>query len=410
MKLGLLAFRNIRRNSRRSLLSGSAIAVATMTITLMFAWVAGILGDYRANIVHYVTGHVRLRNAGYEANERLNPLHLSVAGCRELLPALEADPGVAAAAPRVQFATAIYREEQTFGALGLGVDFAREARFMKVGDSLAEGRLPEMGRREMLLGAGLAEEVGARVGDKLTLLGKNKYLGLAGMTLKVTGVARFPVAGFNRRFLLLPIDTAQAMLKMQDEATEILLLAEDERRGAELAARVQQIAAALGVADAEAKPWERIGMWAGMMRVMDSMYNFIALFFFVLGTTVIVNTTMMVIYERRREIGTVSALGMKPGQIVRLFFLEAFFISLIAALAGVLAGTAIALALARNGVDLSRMLQGLDMEVSPVVRPLLSFRSTVLVFFYSVAVASLASFLPSRRAARIQPVEALRSI
>jgi putative ABC transport system permease protein len=101
---------------------------------------------------------------------------------------------------------------------------------------------------------------------------------------------------------------------------------------------------------------------------------------------------------------------MKPGQIVRLFFLEAFFISLIAALAGVLAGTAIALALARNGVDLSRMLQGLDMEVSPVVRPLLSFRSTVLVFFYSVAVASLASFLPSRRAARIQPVEALRSI
>jgi putative ABC transport system permease protein len=410
MKLGALAFRNIARNRRRSILSGSAIAVATLTISFMFAWVAGILGDYRSNVLHYLTGHVRLRNAQYEANERLNPLQLSVAGYRGLLPALEAQPGVAAAAPRIQFATAIYREEQTHGALGLGVDFAREARFMKVGDSLIEGRLPEAGSREMVLGAGLAAEAGAGVGDRITLLGKNKYLGLAAMTFTVTGIARFPVAGFNRTFLLVPIDTAEAMLKMDDEATEVLLLARDEKHLGELAARVQRIAAEAGAGGVVARPWERIGMWAGMMRIMNSMYNFIALFFFILGTTVIVNTTMMVIYERMREIGTISAMGMKPGEIVRLFFLEAFFISLIAALVGALAGAGITLALSRNGLDLSNMLQGLDLEVSPVIRPQLSVRSTVFVFFYSVAVASLASFLPSRRAARIQPVEALRSI
>jgi putative ABC transport system permease protein len=410
MKLAAIAFRNIRRNLRRSILSGSAIAVATLGISLMFSWLAGIMGDYRTNVLRYVTGHVRLRNAQYEANERLNPLHLSVARYRELLSLLEAEPGVAAAAPRIQFATAIYREEQTHGALGLGVDFEREQRFMQVGDSLAAGRLPQMGKREMLLGAGLAAEVGAEVGDKITLLGKNKYLGLAGMTFTVTGIARFPVAGFNRTFLLVPIDTAELLLKMGDEATEVLLLARDEKRLDRLAARVTELASAAGLTDVEARPFERIGLWHSMIRMVDVMYNFIALFFFILGTTVIVNTTMMVIFERLREIGTVSALGMKPAEIVRLFFLEAFFISLIAALAGVLAGTGITLALARNGVDLSLMLQGVDLEVSPVVRPQLSLRSTVLVFFYSVAVASLASFLPSRRAARIQPVEALRSI
>jgi putative ABC transport system permease protein len=254
-----------------------------------------------------------------------------------------------------------------------------------------------MGQREMLLGAGLAEEVGAAVGDRITLLGKNKYQGLAGMTFTVTGIARFPVAGFNRTFLLVPIDTAELMLKMQGEATEVLILARDERRETELSARVN-------------RPWERIGMWSSMIRIIDSMYNFIALFFFILGTTVIINTTMMVIFERMREIGTVAALGMKPGEIVRLFFLEAFFISVIAALVGVLAGTGVTLALSRHGLDLSQMLQGVDIEVSPVIRPELNLRSTVFVFFYSVAVASLASFLPSRRAARIRPVEALRSI
>jgi putative ABC transport system permease protein len=410
MKLAALAFRNIRRNRRRSLLSGSAIALATLAISFMFSWLAGLLGDYRSNVVHYVTGHVRLRNPQYEANERLNPLHLSVPGYRELLPLLEAEPGVAAVAPRVQFATAIYREEQTYGALGLGLDFPRERQVMRVGDSLTAGRLPDMGQREMLLGAGLAEEVGAAVGDRITLLGKNKYQGLAGMTFTVTGIARFPVAGFNRTFLLVPIDTAELMLKMQGEATEVLILARDERRETELSARVNRTLAEAGVTGVVARPWERIGMWSSMIRIIDSMYNFIALFFFILGTTVIINTTMMVIFERMREIGTVAALGMKPGEIVRLFFLEAFFISVIAALVGVLAGTGVTLALSRHGLDLSQMLQGVDIEVSPVIRPELNLRSTVFVFFYSVAVASLASFLPSRRAARIRPVEALRSI
>jgi putative ABC transport system permease protein len=410
MKLAAIAFRNLQRNRRRSILSGSAIALATMLISLMFGVLAGIMGDYRSNVVRYLTGHVRLRNTEYDANERLNPLHLSVAGYRDLVTRLEAEPAVAAVAPRIQFATAIYREEQTYGSLGLGVDFDRERRVMQVGDSLAAGRLPQMGQREMLLAAGLAEEVGAKVGDKLTLLGKNKYLGLAGMTFTVTGIARFPVAGFNRSFLLVPIDTAQAMLKMEDEATEVLLLARDERRVNELAARANAVIAEAGVSGVEARPWERIGMWYALMRTMDLMYNFIALFFFILGTTVIINTTMMVIFERLREIGTVSALGMKPGEIVRLFFLEAFFISAIAAFVGVLLGTGLTLALSRTGVDLSQAMQGVSFEVNPVIRPRPALRSTVFVFCYSVAVASLASFLPSRRAAKIQPVEALRSL
>jgi putative ABC transport system permease protein len=218
------------------------------------------------------------------------------------------------------------------------------------------------------------------------------------------------VAGFNRSFLLVPIDTAELMLKMQDEATEVLLLARDERRLNELAARANAVIAEAGVSGVEARPWERIGMWYALIRTVDLMYNFIALFFFILGTTVIINTTMMVIFERLREIGTVSALGMKPGEIVRLFFLEAFFISAIAAFVGVLLGTGITLALSRSGVDLSQAMQGVSFEVNPVIRPRPALRSTVFVFCYSVAVASLASFLPSRRAAKIQPVEALRSL
>jgi putative ABC transport system permease protein len=410
MRLGSIALRNIRRNLRRSILSGTAIALATLAIAFLFSWLAGIMADYRGNLQNYVTGHVRLRHAGYDANERLNPLHLSVPSWRSLVQRLEQEPAVAAAAPRIQFATAVYRGERTFGALGLGVDFARERQVMRIDRSVARGRLPEAGQREALLGSGLAEEIGVGPGDKITLLGKNKYQGLAGMTFTVTGIARFEVAGFDRAYLLVPVDTAEGLLKMEDEVTEVLLLARDPGRAEELTARAAALLAEAGLQEVQATGWESIGMWRSLMRMVDVMYWFVALFFFILGTTVIVNTTIMVIYERLREIGTVAALGMKPGEIVRLFFLEAFFIALFAALAGAALGAGITLALARNGVDLSRMLQGTNFEVSLVVRPQLSLRSTLFVFLYSVAVSSLASFLPSRRAARIQPVEALRSI
>jgi putative ABC transport system permease protein len=410
MNLAVIAFRNIRRNRRRSLLSGTAIALSTLVIACMFSILAGISADYRSNVTRYITGHVRLRNRDYDANERLNPLHLSVPGYAGLAERLEALPGVLAVAPRIQFATAIYRDGRVYPALGMGVDFGRERAVIQPDRAVVQGALPRMGERELALSVGLAKELGVGVGERITLFGKNKYMGMSGMTFGVTALVRFPVAAFNRSYFLLPIDTAGRFLKMQGEATEVLLLLEDPRRQEQVAAEANRLLAAAGLDEVEALPADRIGNWHNLLRLMDSSYNIIALFFFILGTTVIVNTTMMVIFERIREIGTVSALGMTPGQVVTLFFLEAFAIAVIAAFAGVALGLAIIGPLTRTGFDMSGPLQGVGFEVSPVIYPKITLNSTLFVFLYSVAVSSLASFLPSRRAARIEPVEALRSI
>jgi putative ABC transport system permease protein len=410
MKLAGIAFRNIRRNRRRSLLSGSAIAVAAMFIAFMFSVINGMVEDYRSNVVRYLTGHVRIRNTQYDANEQLNPLHLSVPDYQRVVSELESRAGVEAVVPRIQFAAAIYRDQDTYNGLGLGVDFARERNVMRIDQSLTEGRLPQMGERELLLSAGLAKELEVGVGDRLTLLSTNKYLGLSGMTFAITGIARFPVTAFNQSFFLVPVDTAGRFLKMSGEATEILVLLSDPSRGAAFSQETNRLLQQLGLQELRARPWEGIGNWFSLMRLLDVSYNFVALFFFILGSTVIATTTMMVIYERMREIGTVAAMGMTPGEIVRLFFLEALYIAAIAAFVGVVIGVAITLPLSRHGVDLSGPMQGISIEVNPVIRPVLNWRSTIFVFLYSVGIAALASFIPSRRAARIEPVEALRSV
>jgi len=410
MKLARIAFRNIRRNRRRSLLSGTAIVVATMAITFLFSYITGFLGDYKSNVVRYMTGHVRIRNVDYDKNEQLNPLHLSVADYQELVRKLEAEDGVAAVVPRTRFYTAIYRNDETFGGIGLGVDFERERKMMDIQDALERGRIPRKGEREMLLSAGLAKELGMGVGEKLTLLTKNKYMGMSGMTFLVTGIVRFQVAGFNESFFLMPIDTAARFLKMDDEATEILVRLADDRQVDAFVQRARGILSNMGRTDLSAQPWTKLGMIYGMIRYAQNIYDIFALIFFLLASTVIFNTTMMVIYERMREIGTVAAMGMTPREIVRLFFLEAFYIGAIASFIGVLIGVGITLPLSRTGINVGAVTEGVDMELSSIIYPQLNIRSTVFVFFYATAIASLASFIPSRKAAKIEPVEALRAV
>ncbi len=410
MKLGRIAFRNIRRNKRRSLLSGTAITVATMFITFMFSLIAGMLGDFESNLVRYVSGHVRIRHVEYDENEELNPLHPSVIEYEEVVREMEAEDEVAAVVPRTRFFTAIYRNDRTYNGMGLGVDFEREASVMRIQDALELGRLPQMGQKEMVLSAGLAEELELGVGEKLTLLTKNKYMGMSGMTFTVTGIVRFLVAGFNESFFLVPIDTTARFLKMSNEATEILVVLNDSKRVDEFAEKAAGILAGMDRDNLSAQPWTRIGIAAGYMQYARSAYDVIALVFFILASTVIINTTMMVIYERMREIGTIAAMGMTPQEIVRLFFLEAFYIGAIAAFVGVLLGIAVTIPLSKVGIDLTQSMEGVDMEINPIVYPQLNIRSTVFVFFYSTVIASLASFIPSRRAAKIEPVEALRAI
>ena len=431
MKLWRIALRNVARNKRRSLLSGSAIAVATLSVVLMFSVLGGMLGDLVATTLTYDSGHARVRHAEYGRYETLSPVHLAVTGAGALAERLQELPQVTGVLPRVRFAGAIYREERNHGAFGLGLDFAREievarARLPQMSGSGAGaasleefarawqlavhgGSLPRAGERELLISAALAEELGLAVGDKLTILTRTALLSTQAWTFTVSGVIGFPIGGM-RRLLLAPLDVVQRFLKLSagDGVTEILLYTGSEE---EVPALTAALAAALPDGDPglAVQAWSETNPLFSMMQVATRIYDLIALFFFLLATTVIVNTTMMVVFERMKEIGTIAALGMTGTQISRLFFLEALFIGMAAALAGVALGGAIVLPLSQVGLDYSAAMEGVELNMSDVLYPRLSARSTLLVFCYSIAVTAAASYWPARKAARLQPVEALRA-
>lgn len=404
-----LALRNITRNLRRSLLCAFAIAVSAMSIVLLFALIDGMELDMRDNLIKYYTGEIRIRSSAYARNERYRPLHQSLDD--EAITALLAPmDGVAASSGRIEFPLSIYLGDRSRPALGLGLDFGRERAFSNLEEILTEGRMPTYGANELLLGAALAKNIGIGVGERMTLLASTALGSTNAMSFTVVGIVSPPVGALSGSTLYLGLERAQRLLLMEGQVQHMIVRAEPAVHLAPLSSRIaDQIEAALGI-EVESKAFDEINELFAIFLTARLIYYIIALVFFVLGSTVIINTTMMVIYERMAEIGMMKAMGMRDGEVRTLFLLEGAFISAAGALAGVLVGVIIAEILGRVGLDFTEAMSGVDMEISSILYPQTNLLTSVAVYGYGVVIASLATLIPTRRAAKIQVVEALNYV
>ena len=406
MKLSRIAYRNIGRNKRRSILSGIAIGVAAMAIVILFSLLNGMQADLATNLQDFYSGMVRIRHAEYDENELLSPLHLRVEDADERVEELEAMPEVSAVSPRISFPASIYENGETYSARGMGVDMVREVDYARLDGYLIDGTLPAPGAREVVLGYVLADRLGVGVGDQLTILTLTMRRSSNAMTFEVAGTVRLPVEGLNTQLVMAPIDTVRELVRMEDAASEILVKLDNERD----APAVAEALRASWDGGLRIVTWDEIPSSYAFIQWARNIYNGIAAFFFVLGSTVIITTTMIVIFERMREIGTIAAMGMTGNEIVRLFFLESLFIALIAAAVGVAVGSGFSLLLGEMGIDLGESLEGIDIELGADIYPQWNPVTAAIVYVYSVAITALATYFPSRRAAKIEPVEALHTV
>lgn len=412
-----IAWRNIGRNSRRSVLSSTAIAVATMAIVILFSFLEGIKTDLRQNLISFYTGEIRLRNAEYGEYEYLSPLHLFVDSVQTRLAGIERMPGVESAVPRLTVGGTVFQDERRTPVQITGVDFARENHFSSIEDYVTAGSIEAITNWEtefqngtaesrltpVAVGSRLLDELGLEFGEQFTVLVRTALRGTNAMTFKPVAVLDFPVSGLNGIALWAPLSRIQHLTLMPDGAGEILARTAGHADISRLVGALRQTNP-----DLEVQHWTSIETTYSIIETASLMYNFIAIFFFLLASTVIVNTTMMVIFERKREIGMLSAIGMPGKAIVRLFFTESLILSFFGALAGLLVGTGISLYLGRTGIDLSTAMEGMSYEMSSVMRPVVNFSSSLLVFVFSIAVSAVTTWIPTRRIARIQPVDALR--
>ena len=220
MKIYEIARRNITRNKRRSFLSILATAIATMVIVLLFSFIGGMKNDLSKNISSYFVGHIRVRHKDFDKYETLNPLHLAVDNYAKITEELKKVPGVLNVSPRITFPQVFDKDGDKIRSIGIGVDFSTEKDFMYLQDVLKEGELPKPGENGAVIGYALAEKLGVSIGDKITSMTMTKSRGANGFTLKVSGIASFPVSSLNNTHFLLPIAKADRFLRMGGSSTK----------------------------------------------------------------------------------------------------------------------------------------------------------------------------------------------
>lgn len=198
---------------------------------------------------------------------------------------------------------------------------------------------------------------------------------------------------------------------MEGQTQEILLLTEDGYKERDVANAVKTALQQQLSLETETSAWKDLNLMYTFLSIAKFIYYVMGAIFFVLGSTVIINTTMMVIYERIREIGTLGALGMQGKELTRLFLLEGTFISIAGSTLGTIVGVLIVYILSKTGINFTEAMSGVDMEVSSILFPQVNWFTALFVWIYAIIISSLSTLIPSRKASKkIEIVEALRYV
>ena len=401
-----LAWRNVLRNRRRSAITISSVAIGLAAMTFLWGFTDGMNRQMVENSTRYFAGDAQIHLKGYHEDPSLD---LTMQDGARMLRAVREDPGVAAATLRLEGKALASRGDKSRGVLVAGVSPRDEARLTVLSSAVFEGEPLSETAPGVLIGEKLAEALKVRAGEDLVFVGQAYDGSVASARFPVRGIFRSKIDELDGFVAVMPLETAQAFYAAPGGATAIALRLKDP---SQLDAVVASLAARVGERH-EVLGWPRLlPLVAVSLRFHEVVAAVVLLVFFVVVAAAVANPVLMAVLERTREFGIMLAVGMDPARLLALVFVE----SILLGLAGVVVGNAIGLAITayfgRAGIDLGafeaglRIMPGLSDFIYPVVRLDRSLMLSALVF----AIACLMAIYPAAKAARLDPVNAIRGL
>jgi len=397
-----LAWRNLWRNHRRTVVMLLAIAVGVWAMIFMSALMRGMTDAMVRNGLHTLPGEVQVHHVDYRRDPSVVNSMQPPSG--SLLRALQAPP-VIAWAGRVRVPAVLASERGNRGVTLLGIDPVAEAQLDSLPQTMVQGRfLQSADDRGVVIGASLASRLETRLGKRVVIMSQDPDNNVVDRGARIVGIYRARLAGTEDRFVYAGRAVIQDMLNMDEQLSEVAITADDYRN---VDAWYPAIAAAAD-AGLEVLPWTELDIFLGtMLGVQDGFALIFMVVVFLALSFGLVNTLVMAVFERVREIGLMQALGMRPALIVLQILLESLYLLCL----GLLLGNLLALLTIRpleSGIDISSVAQGMEMMgMGTTLYPVLALQDMGMSTAVVVVLGLLASLGPAWRAARLDPVAAL---
>lgn len=403
MNLFRIALRNLGRTKSRTILSLISIAVGVFVVLLSKGTIDGILEQMIDSTVRFSSGHVRVIDQEYAPRERLLSLHYTVDAT--VVDELQEIEGLATVSPRIRFGGLVSRDEKTEGVMVTAIDHEREEPLSQMSRFL-QGRWMETGAREAVLGSRLLQRLGLEVGERFTLVFTSAFGSLRGFTFEIVGELNSGYSHLDDRNIFVDVNLAQSMLEMEGEVTEVLLYANNEKDVSGIFAQVNDVLSGSGL---EAVHWQEHSEMIEYLQLAKGIYVVFYLIVLLLASFVVINTMVMIVNERVREIGMLAALGLNRGQILRLFLYEGSILGAVGSIVGAIFGSLALWAMSVFGLELMDPTS-FDAEffMTPKMYPVFNLSVVGFVVVLGILVTTLAVLMPSRQAARLEPTRALR--
>ena len=403
-----LAWRNILRQKRRTF-----IVLIAMTLGIgMMMFYDGLMAGFNETIygkaIKVLGGNVQIHAAGYRQRVEQVPV-MPLADDQKLVDYARTLPQVTAAGRRIKTGGLASSREGAFPVAIVGLDPDAEEQQNLVLQFLKEGRLPTNTDGDQLyIGKGLADEMGVKVGDRITLAGQSRNDQMRNRTMTIVGIYDLGMAELEKQTVFMSLAEAQDLYGVSGSSTEIAIYLQKIGQENAVMASLNNAFPGYEVESYETNFPELKNAVGNKNAIMD-IFNIILLCIAGIG---IMNLLLMAVYERTREIGVLAALGLKPAQISTLFLVEGVMIGLIGLVAGVMFGLLVNGILMQVGLDFSSYS---DMAtymalLTDRIYPTWGVEKLPLRTLTVTIICILSAYFPAYEASRNEPAESLHYV
>lgn len=395
-----MAFRDLGRNRRRSFFSSLALGLGLALMLLMAAFIEGEVNSAMDTTIRLKSGHLQIRSKSYEESKTSLKWEDLVENPEQIAGQIASLDPVLAATPRL-FATGIISvRDESSGVSVYGIDPLSEANAPYRMGLLQGDFLSPEDREGILIGRPLADKLQVEVGDKINLSVNTSNGDVDEQLFIIRGIYSTQTNAFDNTTVLLPISKAQAITKTENHASTIFVLLKDKDQ-------TDAVVAALQTSNYDVLTW--IEMNELIIQTEELANSYMVVFYLIvlaITATVIVNTLIMAVFERTREIGILSSIGMKSRDIMAMFLVESSFLAVGGIIMGLILGILAVSYFAKVGFFIGDM--GLTTLYENTIYTDLTIADTIKITIIAFVITLLAGFYPAIIASRMEPVQALR--
>ena len=403
-----LAWRNIWRHRRRTVIVVIAMAMSLWLMMFYDGFVAGFNNAIYGNAIKFLGGNIQIHAEGYSDNSSKISL-LPLVDDQAAVEAALAQPNVVAASRRIITGGLATTREGAFPVSITGIEPEAELPVSLPAQNITSGRYLQADDLDsVLIGQGLASAMGVEVGDRFTLAGRSTHEQMRQRTVTVVGIFDLGMAQVEKRSVFMSLKEAQDLYGLPDQSTEVVVTLERLGEEAGVISKLEKTIPGYEIASWETNFPELKAALATKGKAMD-VFGFIIILVAGIG---IMNLLMMAVYERTREIGLLGAMGLKPRQISLLFVLEGSMIGVVGFTAGLVTGIALNALMGTVGFDFTAYSTITDYAalINERIYPTLGLENILARALPILIISALASLYPAFEASRREPADALHYV